>query len=562
MKKFYTVISSVLFLFVITIYPQVPFNTTPDWISLDNPYSTGAAFADIDQDGWIDFVVANGNDMAREKVAVYYNDGTGNYPLNPNWQSSDIDYHGHLDVGDVNADGYPDVAVSVYLGENRWGDPGKVKLYLNNNGTLSSLPDWESYDEVFTFSCAFGDADGDGDLDLAVSGGESYNYNLEQLRIYYNDGGMLDSLPNWKSQNSIYSYDVNWADFDNDGDLDLVFANESYPNQIYENISDSITTTPVWQSTDGNYNANSLFVGDINNDGFIDLAISDNDQFGGSGKFKLYQNNQGTMNNTPFWSSAWSGSGSGIMLADIDNDMDVDLLTGGWWQPCRIYLNDNGSFAANPQYTSTTGSVVEAIICGDYDNDDVNTITENVISDGSKKLFYMPRTPLQKIISVVVDADTLAFDQYCYDLECGWISFAAAPDSGKIISFEVIESWDLDIAISNWDNNIGNYLFVNNSNPVFVENEKTSPANFVLYQNYPNPFNPSTKIKYQIPEISFVTLKIYDVLGNEVATIVNEEKSTGEYELEFDGNELTSGIYFYQLKAGNFTDTKKMLMIK
>jgi hypothetical protein len=498
MKNFYTVISSILFLFVITIHPQVPFSTTPDWISLDNPYSTGAAFADIDQDGWIDLVVANGNDMARQKVAVYYNDGTGNYPFNPNWQSSDIDYHGHLDVGDVNSDGYPDVAVSVYLGAAGFSQPGKVKLYLNNAGTLSSNPDWISQDAVYTFSCAFGDADGDGDLDLAVSGGESYNNNPEQLRIYYNNGGTLDSLPGWKSQSSIYSYDVNWADFDNDGDLDLVFANESYPNQIYENLGDSITTIPVWQSTDPSQYANSLFVGDINNDGFIDLAISDNSQLGGSGKFKLYQNNQGTLNTTPFWNSAWSGYGSGIMLADVDNDMDLDLLTGGWWQPSRIYLNDNGSFTANPQYTSNTGSVVEAIICGDYDNDAVNTVTENVISDGSKKLFYMPRAPLQKIVSVVVDADTLTHTQYCYDLECGWISLASTPDSGETILFEVIESWDLDIAISNWDNDIGNYLYVNNSNPVFVENEEKLPQEFSLFQNYPNPFNPTTTMFWEM----------------------------------------------------------------
>ena len=84
----------------------------------------------------------------------------------------------------------------------------------------------------------------------------------------------------------------------------------------------------------------------------------------------------------------------------------------------------------------------------------------------------------------------------------------------------------------------------------------------LLEQNYPNPFNPSTTIKYQIPELSFVTVKVYDVLGNEVATLVNEELTAGDYEIEFNGEELTSGIYFYRLKAGNFIQTKKMLLIK
>ena len=80
--------------------------------------------------------------------------------------------------------------------------------------------------------------------------------------------------------------------------------------------------------------------------------------------------------------------------------------------------------------------------------------------------------------------------------------------------------------------------------------------------NYPNPFNPSTTIKYQIPQLSLVTLKVYDVMGSEVATLVNEEKSAGTYEVEFNATGLTSGIYFYQLKADSFVETKKMILMK
>jgi len=85
---------------------------------------------------------------------------------------------------------------------------------------------------------------------------------------------------------------------------------------------------------------------------------------------------------------------------------------------------------------------------------------------------------------------------------------------------------------------------------------------YILYQNFPNPFNPSTRIRYQIPELSFVTLKVYDVLGNAIATIVNEEKSAGSYDIDFNGDGLTSGIYFYQLRVGNFTQTRKMMLLK
>ena len=88
------------------------------------------------------------------------------------------------------------------------------------------------------------------------------------------------------------------------------------------------------------------------------------------------------------------------------------------------------------------------------------------------------------------------------------------------------------------------------------------PTEFDLYQNYPNPFNPTTTFNYQVPEISFITLKVYDVLGNIIANIVNEEKTAGKYQVEFDGSSLASGIYFYQLQAGSFIETKKMVLMK
>jgi hypothetical protein len=95
-----------------------------------------------------------------------------------------------------------------------------------------------------------------------------------------------------------------------------------------------------------------------------------------------------------------------------------------------------------------------------------------------------------------------------------------------------------------------------------VDDDFDIPQGFFLEQNYPNPFNPSTKITYSIPEVSFVTLKVYDVLGNETATLVNEEKTPGNYEIEFIAANLPSGIYFYKLITNNFIETKKMMLLK
>ena len=100
-------------------------------------------------------------------------------------------------------------------------------------------------------------------------------------------------------------------------------------------------------------------------------------------------------------------------------------------------------------------------------------------------------------------------------------------------------------------------------NPVGVEeNLSVHPTEYSLYQNYPNPFNPSTTIKYAVPKLSFVTIKIYDLLGSEVATLVNEEKPVGTYELNWNAANLPSGVYFYRLQAGSFVETKKMILIK
>ena len=100
-------------------------------------------------------------------------------------------------------------------------------------------------------------------------------------------------------------------------------------------------------------------------------------------------------------------------------------------------------------------------------------------------------------------------------------------------------------------------------NLVSVEDEIDNiPSEFILHQNYPNPFNPSTKISWQSPVSGHQTLKVYDVLGNEVATLVNEHRNAGSYEVDFNASALSSGVYFYRIQAGDFIETKKMMLVK
>jgi hypothetical protein len=100
--------------------------------------------------------------------------------------------------------------------------------------------------------------------------------------------------------------------------------------------------------------------------------------------------------------------------------------------------------------------------------------------------------------------------------------------------------------------------------------ESTVPSEYRLFQNYPNPFNPNTIIRYKISRLSsrdalardLVLLRVYDILGKEIATLVNEKQSPGVYEVTFDGSTLPSGVYYYKLTAGDYTETKKALLVK
>ena len=160
--------------------------------------------------------------------------------------------------------------------------------------------------------------------------------------------------------------------------------------------------------------------------------------------------------------------------------------------------------------------------------------------------------------------DSLNFTNYVFSSNANLPIDITANDSATIIiNFQPVTVENYLSRLTLYTNN-GMYAQVvagvgKSPSGVFIEEPLFS---FSLSQNYPNPFNPNTSIKYQIPEISFVTIKVYDVLGNEIATVVNEEKPAGSYEVEFDANELASGIYFYKIQAGSFVETKKMVLMK
>jgi len=138
---------------------------------------------------------------------------------------------------------------------------------------------------------------------------------------------------------------------------------------------------------------------------------------------------------------------------------------------------------------------------------------------------------------------------------CWWLSSATGiNDSGQIFGV----GYPLPFSTLN----LHAFVLTPVTSPTSVSTTSQLQLHYVLYQNYPNPFNPSTTIRYELPKASYVTLKIYNVLGQEVATLVNEEKPAGNYEVNFNASNLSSGVYFYKIKAGSYVETKKMNLIK
>ena len=172
-------------------------------------------------------------------------------------------------------------------------------------------------------------------------------------------------------------------------------------------------------------------------------------------------------------------------------------------------------------------------------------------------LEHVPGTTDVYVVTGHIWPGTLTGSAYTLDAGSTWINIDNL-DHGQSVFIAPNVGW-----IGGFPNQQGNMSkWIGTVLPVQEEKNSSQPENFNLMQNYPNPFNPSTIIQFQVPNSSFVNLKVYDILGREVATLLNEEKTVGSYEINFNAVGLSSGIYFYKLQAGSFVETKKMIFIK
>ena len=238
---------------------------------------------------------------------------------------------------------------------------------------------------------------------------------------------------------------------------------------------------------------------------------------------------------------------------------DLGHYIGDLHMPLHITRNYNG------QYSGQSG------IHSRYESNMINTYNTQILYSGDSLVY------VNNISDFVFN---MLYNNYIYVdsvLKCDSLAkaFAGSTTSTAYYSkmWELSKSFTTELfrSASHKLTCLIYTAWLNAGSPVSVDDEMEiqTPVTFELFQNYPNPFNPSTKIKFTIPNVEThrdaslrTTLKIYDVLGNEVATLVNEEESAGSYEVNFNASRLSSGVYFYKLQSESFVETKKMILLR
>ncbi len=285
----------------------------------------------------------------------------------------------------------------------------------------------------------------------------------------------------------------------------------------------------------------------------------------------------------------YSISGGGAMVVDnsslsISNILLAKNKTEGMGGAIEVLSNNNGSLLKIANMTSAD-NVSKPNGGGTFHTHGENTeleVVNSIMYDNTKlELFIEGKTPVitYSIIDFAStepyfgvgcsDSNPLLEDNNGYRLSTSLLGYSPAIDAGHPDSLDAVLSEDEGRGSFRADMGYygGRYSIV----PTEVENERKEniPTKYSLEQNYPNPFNPTTTIKYSIPnvgtahELSLQTrLIVYDILGREVATLVNKAQAPGNYSVQFDASKLSSGIYFYRLSAGKFIETKKMILMK
>jgi len=326
-------------------------------------HGVGLGVVDLDLDGDLDLVTSAGGHTEPGPVQVWWNEGGSLDTADP-WQSQDEHHHGGLGVGDVDGDGWPDVAVSVFLGPEGLGDPGGLHVYRNLAGTLESTPSWTAPNPFNSLACAWGDVDRDGDLDLAAASGEPEAGLAQTALMFSNVDGTLTQ--SWHAREPGHSLDVAWGDVDGDGWLDLAVAYADAPAAVYMNLDGRLDPDPGWVSPEALSGGSSLALGDVDGDGHLDLVTAEPARLGGAGTTRLWCGPELTL----CWEDPTAGDVAVVGLEDVDGDGGLDLVLGPWSGPVRIHFGHEGRPGDTAGWTASESGVAQGLAWADLDGSD------------------------------------------------------------------------------------------------------------------------------------------------------------------------------------------------
>jgi hypothetical protein len=528
------------------LFAAIPLAATPSWSSnTSNDYSTGGGFWDMDTNGYIDFCVGNGNDMAQNYNAVYYN-FAGALQTTAGWRSSDNGYFPHIYLGDVDNDGLMDMAVS-YL-----QTPGDhhMRIYRNLGGGLAPAPWWKSKDTSTSFDCCFGDVNNDGYLDLVVGAGDAYANASARLKIYFNHSGTMDTLPGWQSANLVQTDAVRFADLNNDGKLDLIADGKGYVYVYYQH-DDTLEHNPSWVDTiGGTIMGLRLAVGDYDNDDWLDLAVVHNGQIGTGNALRIYHNSSGRLAKPAARILLRSNTYSScVAWGDANNDGYLDLAAGGWWEPAIVFENHGGVLDTTPDWSWSHGNnlVCEAVLWGDTRNRYLAPTDETVTGDGTKKLFYVDHAPFQQFSGVDVDGAPVPLSNYCFDALTGYVSLRNAPPAGSNVVFHYTYSEYPDLGLTNWEPSDHNYVFYNTTPTAVAENPRDGRRMPGLAVS-PTLFRDLLQVRADVPERTSAAVRVYSADGRLTAEVA-PRIGPGQHLLSWNAGRLnlTEGVYFVKL---------------
>jgi len=450
-------------------------------------FSTGAALVDLDRDGERDIVISNGNDMSPQPVAVHRNLYHGQFRPRPDWYAEDFDYHGDLSVGDVNGDGWLDVAVTVMFGRDLMMEGGGVKIYLNRQGTLEARPSFRTPEEsgYLALGCALGDVDADGDLDLAVAVLDEGpgkvpiddwdNPFLEvdaiqrpgRARIYLNRNGAIEVTPSWISEEGTMAGDILLADVDQDGWMDLVVAGTR--TQVFHGSPTGANVvpfarTPGWTSADAHAFSYSVDVGRIGPGAGLALAVS-------SGcvvppcesRFVVYRPAEGP---APLWRYPAEFS-SKLLVADLNGDEHLDLIAGQWGPdaqgaPLWIFSGSPSGLSPAPPFELRTRTVQEGIAVADLRQFGLCERSYALTAAAQQAVITLPERRIEALREVRRGGEVVPPAGYTWIPDDGWISVTPPLRSGERVEVHYVASRRLDVFLANYHNyapQVGNMIF-------------------------------------------------------------------------------------------------------